>query len=185
VRVARSFRLRCRDTNRSFRNPRCLPSVGDSHLLWPITGPGCEPSSVSRLCTSRYRLSASFRPRHPSHRLRRCEASSGERRDVQCTCALARIFIRGLGLRSRVFPCDVGKAFERPLPPTDFCRPVSTYGHTHRAPSSSPASERVSSSRSFVSPAFAHVHLPLARETSHPQRARETLPSVYTDSGVP
>lgn len=56
-------------------------------------------------------------------------------------CALARIVIRGLGPRSRVFPYDVGKAFERPSPPTDFCRPDSTYGHTHRAPSSSPASE--------------------------------------------
>jgi hypothetical protein len=47
---------------------------------------------------------------------------------------LARIVFRGLGLRSRhslAVRQDVGNVrFLRPLPPTDFCRLDSTYGHT-------------------------------------------------------
>lgn len=43
---------------------------------------------------------------------------------------LARIFIRGLDPRSRSSPLDVGNPLLGSLPTTDFCRPVSTYGHT-------------------------------------------------------
>jgi hypothetical protein len=89
---------------------------------------------------------------------------------------LARIVFRGLGLRSRhslAVRQDVGNVrFLKPLPPTDFCRLDSTYGHTQEL--RYPRPHRIA--LPLAGPDFSCVGgLCISEEVSIPQRAGETL----------
>lgn len=125
------FHSEGRDAFGDFAIQSAFPRQATHDSACPLQVTDRESSLVARLCTSRFQLSASLRPRPPPKRLRRREASSGER----VRASKRRTSREDCHSWARPpFTCSpfltLGSRFFGPSPPTDFCRPDSTYGHT-------------------------------------------------------